>query len=737
MSKLLAALSPAPSGWSATTACCNWKNVNCDSTGRVTSIKFVSQGLSGTLPSDLKTLTQLTSLSLQSNSLSGPIPPLANLSSLQQLYLDNNNFTSIPYGFFQGLTSLQILTLTQNIDLAPWSIPTELTQATSLRTFYASNARLLGLSHNNLTGPLPKSFGGSGIKNLWLDYQLNGLSGNINVLSSMTQLYQAWLHKNQFTGPIPDLSNCTSLFDLQLRDNQFTGLIPASLTSISSLKNVSLDNNFLQGPYPKFPSGTKVTLDGINSFCLTTPGLACDPQVTTLLEIAAALEYPIKLASSWSGNNACNQWTSVICDSQGTIITVNFGKLGFVGTISPAFTKLTSLRNLYLNDKSLTGSIPAGLANMTSLQLLDVSNNNLTGLIPNFASAVKLVKSGNPLLGINTPSGSGGSGGSSPSNGTTNNGNPLLGITPASGGRSSSSSVSPGTIAGIVIAVVVFVVLFIWIICYLRKRHSRFGSVKNGKEVIMNIGGSNVVISIEVLRQATNNFSEDNILGRGGFGVVYKGELYDGTKIAVKRMKSVAMSCRGMKQFDAEIAVLTKVRHRHLVALLGYCINENERLLVFEYVPEGTLTQHLFQWTTGRVTTKVDVYAFGVVLMELITGRKALDDTMSDEGSQLVPWFRQILINKENIPNAIDQTLNPNEETMESIYKVVELAGYCTTHESYQRPNMGHVVSILCPLVEQWKPTCHEEEHTCSIFHGEEDTYGIDPHMSLSLTLDR
>uniref|UniRef100_A0A2N9GX28 Protein kinase domain-containing protein n=1 Tax=Fagus sylvatica TaxID=28930 RepID=A0A2N9GX28_FAGSY len=719
MSKLLAALSPAPSGWSATTACCNWKN--------------------------------LTSLSLQSNSLSGPIPALANLSSLQQLYLDNNNFTSIPNDFFQGLTSLQILTLTQNIDLAPWSIPTELTQATSLVTFYASNANINGslpdifaslpslqdlrLSYNNLTGPLLKSFGGSGIKNLWLNNQLTGLSGKINVLSSMTQLSQAWLHKNQFTGPIPDLSNCTSLFDLQLHYNQFTGLIPASLMLISSLKNVSLDNTELQGPYPKFPSGTKVTLDGINSFCLTTPGLACDPQVTTLLEIAAALEYPIKLASSWSGNNACNQ--------------VDFGYLRFAGDNHHC-------------------SIPDALTNMTSLQLLDVSNNNLTGLIPNFASTLKLVKSGNPLLGINTPSG--GSGGNSPlgSNGTTNNGNPA-------GTGTSGSSVSPGMIAGIVIAVV------------------------------------------------TNNFSEDNILGRGGFGVVYKGELYDGTKIAVKRMKSVAMSSRGMKQFDAEIAVLTKVRHRHLVALLGYCLNDNERLLVFEYMPQGTLTQHLFHWgengcspltwkeriiialdvargveylhslaqqsfihrdlkpsnillgndrrakvadfglvknvpdgkysvdtqlagtfgyfapeyaATGRVTTKVDVYAFGVILMELITGRKALDDTMSNEGSQLVPWFRHILINKDNIPNAIDQTLNTNEETMESIYKVVELAGYCTTRESYQRPDMGHVVNILCPLVEQWKPTCHEEEHTHSIFHGEEDTYGIDPHMSLSLTLE-
>ena len=111
----------------------------------------------------------------------------------------------------------------------------------------------------------------------------------------------------------------------------------------------------------------------------------------------------------------------------------------------------------------------------------------------------------------------------------------------------SGSSVSPGMIAGIVIAVVIFAVLYIWIIFYLRRRHSRFGSVKNGKEVVMNIGGSNVVISIQVLRQVTNNFSEDNILGRGGFGVVYKGELRDGTKIAVKRMKSVAVSSEGMK----------------------------------------------------------------------------------------------------------------------------------------------------------------------------------------------
>lgn len=128
---------------------------------------------------------------------------------------------------------------------------------------------------------------------------------------------------------------------------------------------------------------------------------------------------------------------------------------------------------------------------------------------------------------------------------------------------------------------------------------------------------------------------------------------------------------------------------------------------------------------TGRVTTKVDVYAFGVVLMELITGRKALDDTVPDERSHLVSWFRRVLINKENIPKAIDQTLNPDEETMVSIYKVAELAGHCTAPEPYQRPDMGHAVNVLGPLVEQWKPTVP----------GEEDNYGMDPQMSLPQAL--
>ncbi|XP_030930518.1 receptor-like kinase TMK4 [Quercus lobata] len=820
MAKLLTSFDTAPSGWSATTDYCMWKNVNCDGSNRVTSIDLASQSLTGILPSDLGTLTQLTTLSLRGNSLSGPLPSLANLTSLQKLYLDNNNFTSVPSSFFQGLTSLEILTLSQNLGLEPWTISTELTQATSLVTFYASSANIIGslpdifgsfprlldlqLSYNNLDGTLPKSLGGSGIQNLWLNNQQNGLSGTIDVLSSMTQLSQVRLHKNQFTGPIPDLSNCTSLFDLQLRDNQFTGLIPASLMSIPSLRNVSLDVNDLQGPYPQFPSSvTTHTLDGINSFCKNTPG-PCDPQVTTLLEIASAFGYPIKLANSWTGNNACTSWTFIICDSQGNIITINFAKQQFVGTISPVFAKLTSLRNLYLNDNNLTGSIPDAFTNMTSLQVLDISNNNLTGLIPKFGDSVKLTMTGNPLIGKSTPSS--GSGGSS--NGTSPSGNTAV-------MGSSGTSILPGMIVSIVIAVIIFLVvmLLVSIKCYVSRRHRR-------PTISLKIEVRNIEISIEVLKQATNNFNEDNILGRGGFGVVYKGEYHDGTKVAVKRMESAAMGSKGINEFQAEISVLNKVRHRHLVSLLGCCINENERLLVYEYMPQGSLTQRLFDlgengcspltWkqriqiamdvargmeylhslapqifihrdlkpsnillgndmrakvadfglvkiapdgknslttrlagtfgylapeygATGRVTTKADVYAFGVVLMQLITGRKAVDDTLPNENPHLVTWFCKILNKKERIPMAIDQTINPDEETMESIYRVAELAGHCTTHQPYQRPNMGHVVNILSPLVEKWKPTCHKLEHKFPTFHGVEDIYGFDQDMSLPL----
>lgn len=131
---------------------------------------------------------------------------------------------------------------------------------------------------------------------------------------------------------------------------------------------------------------------------------------------------------------------------------------------------------------------------------------------------------------------------------------------------------------------------------------------------------------------------------------------------------------------------------------------------------------------TGRVTTKIDVYAFGVVLMEIITGRKALDERMPDDKTHLVTWFRRVLINRDNIPKTIDESLDPDEETLNGILRVAELAGHCTAREPHQRPDMGHAVNVLAPLVEQWKPTSSQVD---------EESYGIDLHMSLPQALEQ
>lgn len=103
--------------------------------------------------------------------------------------------------------------------------------------------------------------------------------------------------------------------------------------------------------------------------------------------------------------------------------------------------------------------------------------------------------------------------------------------------------------------------------------------------------GSNGIFTYDELAVATNGFSESNLLGQGGFGYVHKGVLRSGQEVAVKQLK--AESQQGEREFQAEVETISRVHHKHLVSLVGYCITGDQRLLVYEFVPNKTLEFHL------------------------------------------------------------------------------------------------------------------------------------------------
>ncbi|KAG6530793.1 receptor protein kinase TMK1-like [Zingiber officinale] len=842
--------------------CSSWRGVSCSDDGRVAAIQAGNRGLSGFLSPAIQNLTALVRLELQDNRIAGPLPSLAGLSSLQVLLLHGNNFSSIPASFFAGLSSLQSAFLDEN-PLAPWPVPDSLRDAAPLVNFSANSAGVsgslpaffatafpdldhLGLAFNQLSGPVPVAFATAPIRSLWLNNQKGNarLSGDIAFVENMTALEVLWLHSNYFSGPLPDFSQLTALRDLQLRDNQLTGVVPKSLTHLPALTKITLTNNLLQGPVPEFPPSVKeVDVDpkGEN-FCLPTPG-DCDPRVNSLLSIANGFGYPARFSQNWNGNDPCG-WLGISCDVHGNITVISFQRMGLNGTISPAFGSITSLQKLFLSNNNLTGTIPDTLAKLSSLKELDVSNNSLWGQVPIFGKNVLVNTAGNQNIGKNVIGGSPGSGLASAGDGSNSSSD---GSDDSNSQRSRKSShVQGGVIAVSLIAVVLGIGIFGLLgVCYYKRKQQNLGRVQSPNTTVIHprhsgsdpdmikitVAGSsvnggtaasetisrtssgpsdvhvvesgNMVISIQVLRNVTNNFSEDNVLGRGGFGTVYKGELHDGTKIAVKRMEAGAVGTKGLNEFQSEIAVLTKVRHRNLVSLLGYCLDGNERLLVYEYMPQGTLSRHLFDWkeeglkpmewkkrlgialdvargveylhslaqqsfihrdlkpsnillgddmkakvadfglvrlapegkgcfvetrlagtfgylapeyaVTGRVTTKVDVFSFGVILMEMITGRKALDETQPEESMHLVTWFRRMLLNKDAFPKAIDQSIDLDEETSSSVSTVAELAGHCCAREPHQRPDMGHAVNVLSSLAELWKPSDPDSEECYSI----------------------
>ncbi|KAK4741923.1 hypothetical protein SAY87_025511 [Trapa incisa] len=854
-----------------------WPHVYC-SGDRITQIQVQGLGLEGQLPPNFNQLTMLSNIGLQRNGFYGPLPSFSGLSELRYAYLDNNDFDTIPWGFFRGLTSLQVLALDYNPlnRTRGWSLPVELEESVELTNLSLINCNLAGplpaylgelpsltvlkLSYNRLSGEIPVSFNQSLVQILWLNNQNGGgMSGTLDVIPSMASLTQVWLHGNQFTGTIPgNIGDLSSLKDLNLNQNRLLGPIPESLAGME-LEELNLNNNLINGPIPRFKA-VNVSYTS-NCFCLSLLGVQCAPHVDALLDFLAAVNYPENLVTQWVGNDPCEgPWFGLSCDLKSKVSIINLPRHNLSGTLSPSIADLDSLVEIRLAGNELHGQVPHSYTELKMLRLLDLSGNSLESPLPKFLDSVKVVITGNPALVSQTTLQSGHTAGPSPDHSAlpTNR-------------TSSSSQLPPMSLSGsstgpppdqvqsqmrrsrnyklIILvsfsSIVIIVSMILSSVYCFWKRKMKAGletpgsmvmqprdpsipekqvkvavSDKTNLSLFTDSSGSrysigtenshlqdagNVMISVQVLSKVTENFSPENELGRGGFGTVYKGVLYDGTKIAVKRMEVGPASSKALDEFQCEIAVLSKVRHRHLVSLLGYSIESNERLLVYEYMPQGALSRHLFHWEAdgveplswkkrftialdvakgieylhnlagqtfihrdlkssnillgddfrakvsdfglvklapdgersiatrlagtfgylapeyavmGKITTKVDVFSYGVVLMELLTGLTALDEGRPEENRYLAEWFWRIKASKEKLREALDGSVEADEETLESISTVVDLAGLCTAREPHHRPDMGHVVNVLSPLVEKWKPANNELDSPYDIDFG-------------------
>ncbi|KAK2987467.1 hypothetical protein RJ640_012126 [Escallonia rubra] len=265
------------------------------------------------------------------------------------------------------------------------------------------------------------------------------------------------------------------------------------------------------------------------------------------------------------------------------------------------------------------------------------------------------------------------------------------------------------------------------------------------------VGNSRSWFTYEELSEATNGFSTSNHLGEGGFGCVYKGLLADGREVAVKQLK--IGGGQGEREFRAEVEIISRVHHRHLVSLVGYCISEHQRLLVYDYVPNDTLDYHLhgegrpvMDWATRikvaagaargiaylhedchpriihrdikssnillDINFDAQVADFGLaklnldanthVSTQLITGRKPVDASQPLGDESLVEWARPLLmqaIEKEDFEELVDPRLEKNFVATE-MFRMIEAAAACVRHLAIKRPRMSQVVRALDSIFE-------------------------------------